>query len=78
MYFAALLISEPPESMNRFLACCVLARPGKQIRRTGIFREVFLKGCFGQLHLEDVDLVQEEDDRSTKEPSRVDDRFKEY
>lgn len=44
----------------------------------GVLGEVVDEGHLGQLLLEDVDLVQEENNRRAQEPSRVDDRLEQH
>ncbi len=60
-------LHEPPQDVLRRLVNIGPAR---------VLGEVPLEGDFWQLALEDVDLVQEQDDRCPEEPSRVDDRLK--
>lgn len=78
IYLAALLMSEPPNFKNKARQSDSGTAWLTGSWLTSVFGEIFFKRSLCQFHLEDIDLVEEQDDRSTQEPSRVDDWFKEY
>jgi hypothetical protein len=70
MYLAALLMSDPPVNTKDERSDGALHRP---ISLTSVFWEILFKRCLGQLHLENINLVQEQNDRSSQEPPGIDD-----
>jgi hypothetical protein len=56
---------ERDEAMEKVVTCCIV------VVTSVVIREVIMQGRMCQFLLEQIDLVQEEDDRGLDEPTRV-------